>query len=120
MRYRGVNRVYRIDEGNGEWLLYVAPTATAAGKVHAKRKGTKKLKNGQKPIEVAPDKLLTVSYIGYAEALHYVLGAKLDVIRMHVQAIPLADEFIGIQRAAEQWARMTPDGESRLLWSSAS
>lgn len=117
MRYQGVNRVYRIDDGV-EWFMYVAPNPTAAGKAHAKRKGTKKLKNGQKPIEVAADKVITVTFDGYAEALQYVTGAKLDVIRMHVQSIPVANEMISILRRAEQWARMIPDGESRFLWSS--
>jgi hypothetical protein len=118
VRYQSVNRVYRIDVTGGDFCFYVAPDPSAAAKAHAARLGNKKLRNGQKAIEVPADRILTVGFNDCAEAIAHMTGADPAVIRPSLQGMPLADEFVSIRRAAEQWARSVRPGTSRFLWTS--
>jgi hypothetical protein len=121
VRYQGVNRVYQISGADGDFL-YVAPDPMAAVKFHGKHVGLKRAPKGVKPIELAADRILTVVFSDCAEAIHHITGGALPVdrIRESLKDVPLADEFISIRRAAEQWARTVRDGQSRLLRTSLS
>jgi hypothetical protein len=112
VKYRGLNRVFRVYEGRRE-SLYVALTPSAAAKCHAQRSSGKA--KGVKPEAVDPTRIIGVSFDDCTSAIAAIVGGNAELIRPSLEGIPLADEFIAIRRAAEQWALMTPVGETRLL-----